>query len=357
MAEQRIEVWVQNRKDRRHLQLEWHDQDTGRRRSAVTSPATNDLKEAERQRVLLEEALNTGRYGRDSRIGWPEFREAYEREYLSHLRFNTREKWAIVANVFEQETRVERLRQVNARWLSDFAWRLRSRVTPAGKRGLEPVTIHNYLVALKTALVWARSQGLMREVPPFPKIKVPKKKPQPISPEDYRKLVAAAPSADWRAFFLCGWWAGLRLSEVRLMAWTPSDVQPWLDLDGNRVVLPAKFVKADEDQSMPLHPELRAALEELPRDDPRVFPFRSVNGEYKGRHAVCNHVARIARKAGVRLSMHRLRKGFGCRVAKQLGKGNAPVLHTLMRHKSMQITMDYYVNITDALQDVIKELT
>jgi len=56
-------------------------------------------------------------------------------------------------------------------------------------------------------------------------------------------------------------------------------------------------------------------------------------------------------------SMHRLRKGFGCRVAKQLGKGNAPMLHELMRHSSMQITMDYYASVDDVLQEAINELT
>ncbi|OAI39238.1 hypothetical protein AYO40_01320 [Planctomycetaceae bacterium SCGC AG-212-D15] len=64
----------------------------------------------------------------------------------------------------------------------------------------------------------------------------------------------------------------------------------------------------------------------------------------------------MAKEAGVKLSMHRLRKGFGCRVAKQLGKGGAPVLHVLMRHASMQVTMDYYASVDDALQDVIREL-
>jgi hypothetical protein len=44
-------------------------------------------------------------------------------------------------------------------------------------------------------------------------------------------------------------------------------------------------------------------------------------------------------------------------VAKQLGKGNAPILHELMRHSSMQITMDYYATVDDALQDAIKNLT
>ena len=54
--------------------------------------------------------------------------------------------------------------------------------------------------------------------------------------------------------------------------------------------------------------------------------------------------------------MHRLRKGFGGRVAKQLGKGNAPVLHRLMRHSSMPVTMDYYASVDDALQDAILTL-
>jgi hypothetical protein len=29
------------------------------------------------------------------------------------------------------------------------------------------------------------------------------------------------------------------------------------------------------------------------------------------------------------------------------------MLHELMRHSSMQITMDYYANVDDALQDAI----
>ena len=55
--------------------------------------------------------------------------------------------------------------------------------------------------------------------------------------------------------------------------------------------------------------------------------------------------------------MHRLRKGFGCRVAKQLGRGNAPVLHRLMRHSSMQLTMDFYASVDDVLHDAIGQLT
>lgn len=55
--------------------------------------------------------------------------------------------------------------------------------------------------------------------------------------------------------------------------------------------------------------------------------------------------------------MHRLRKGFGFRVAKPLGQGNAAVLHELRRHSSMQITMDYCASVDDVLQDAINDLT
>ena len=74
------------------------------------------------------------------------------------------------------------------------------------------------------------------------------------------------------------------------------------------------------------------------------------------RNGITAYVIHLAKQAGVRLSMHRLRKGFGCRVATKLGKGDAPVLHRLMRHRSMQITMDYYASVDDALHDAIARL-
>jgi integrase len=130
-----------------------------------------------------------------------------------------------------------------------------------------------------------------------------------------------------------------------------------MDLANNRIVLPAVFAKSDEDQWVPLHPVLREALEQLPRTGKRVFPFRSRKGGGPlSRNGVTNRVLWLAKRAGVKLSMHRLRKGFGCRVAKSLGKGGAAMLHELMRHSSMQVTMDYYANVDDALQDAIRNL-
>jgi integrase len=157
---------------------------------------------------------------------------------------------------------------------------------------------------------------------------------------------------------MCGWWAGLRLSEASELRWEPSDTFSWVDFEGNRIMLPAVFAKSAEDQWVPLHPALRQALGALPRTDERVFPFRSCrDGGRLTRAGITNRVREMAKKAGVKLGMHKLRKGFGCRAAKILGKSGAAVLHELMRHSSMQVTMDFYANVDDTLQDAIGRLT
>jgi hypothetical protein len=59
----------------------------------------------------------------------------------------------------------------------------------------------------------------------------------------------------------------------------------------------------------------------------------------------------MARQAGVKPSMHRPRKGFGCRVAKTPGKGNAPVPPVDAVNDGPPRQLD------GVLQDAINELT
>jgi integrase len=63
-----------------------------------------------------------------------------------------------------------------------------------------------------------------------------------------------------------------------------------------------------------------------------------------------DRVVRLAKKAGVRLTMHTLRKGFGCRYA---GKVPAQVLQKLMRHRRIKTTMDYYANVDAAVMEAV----
>jgi integrase len=65
---------------------------------------------------------------------------------------------------------------------------------------------------------------------------------------------------------------------------------------------------------------------------------------------VLNLFREVARQAGVKLTMKSLRKGFGCRYA---GKVPAQVRQKLMRHSNIAITMDYYANVDDAVEEAV----
>src|SRR5262249_19826826 len=89
----------------------------------------------------------------------------------------------------------------------------------------------------------------------------------------------------------------------------------------------------------------------LPRHGPRVFRFVAKDGHEVSVNALTARVRTLARKAGVKLTMHTLRKGFGCRYA---ATESAHVLQRLMRHASISTTMDYYANIDDAIERAVK---
>jgi integrase len=245
--------------------------------------------------------------------------------------------------------------------VSRFAARMRKEPTRLNPTGMLPSTIRVRLNFLQAALRWAAKQGLIPKCPDFPTVKVPKKTPQPVPTETVERLLDAA-GADvvMRTFLLSGWYGGLRFEEALDLRWEPADNAPYLDLVRRRVIFPAEFVKAVEDQWIPLDPLLKEAIEALAPDPAdrtgHVFRFSS---ERRGRRfrgtgirgpAVRQRIADLAKKAGVKLTMKSLRRGFGCRWA---GKVPAQVLRKLMRHSSLEITVAYYANVDDAAEAAV----
>jgi integrase len=348
MAEKRVTVWVQKFKDRPALVLQWMDPDNPTRRKSK-SAKTADPKEAEKARADLEYELNHGRYQEASRMTWERFRELFEAEYVAGRRRKTQQNYRNTLNLFEQLCRPGRLRSINERTVSGFVAEMRNLPT-RGRTGMMPSTIKVHRQFLRAALGWAVEQKMMTECPKFPKVTVPKKKPQPIPSESFEKLVEKAPDAQMRAYLLCGWLAGLRLSEAYHLERGPTPEAPYLDLAHDRIVLPAEFAKSDEDQWVPLDPVLREALEALPRRGRKVFHFTDRAGAPIDVPAVSVRVTCLAKLAGVKLTMHSLRKGFGCRYA---GKVPAQVLQRLMRHGNIKTTMDYYANVDAAVEEAV----
>jgi integrase len=345
----RITVWVQKFADRGSLVLQWIDPDTGKRKSR--SAKTDDADDAEQKRGDLEYELNNGKYQEASRMSWERFRELFEAEYVTGCRLNTRRNFLATFDLFEKLCSPRSLKAISARTVSLFVAGLRKEPgRAAGSTGMMPSTIKVRLQFLHTALSWAVTQKMIPAVPEFPVVKVPVKAPQPVPAEAFEKLLEKAADPQMKVYLQCGWLAGLRLTEALALEREPSEEAPFLDLGRNRIILPAAVVKAVMDQWVPLAPELREALEGLPRHGRKVFRFTNHRGEVLGAGAVSQKVRALARKAGVRLTMKTLRKGFGCRYA---GKVPAQVLQKLMRHANIKTTMDYYANIDDAVEEAV----
>jgi integrase len=348
MSEKRIKVWVQRFKDRPHLVLQWLDPDTGRRKSR--SAETADEKEAEAKRGDLESDLNNGRYQEASRMTWERFRELFEQEYAAGCRENTRLNYQATFDLFERLCNPGQVRSITERTVSTFAAALRKE-PGKGKSNMMASTVKVRLQFLHTALSWAVEQGLLPKCPRFPSVKVPEKLPQPVPVEAFERLADKAPDLNMRAYLFTAWLAGLRLEEAYNLEWERTDEAPYVDLAASKIVLPAELVKAGRDQWVPLDPALREVLLRLPRQGKKVFRFVSRKGGGPiSASAVSDRVARLAKEAGVKLTYHTLRKGFGCRYA---GKVPAQVLQKLMRHRSIRTTMAYYVNVDEAAMEAV----
>jgi integrase len=347
MSDNRIKVWVQAFKDRPTLMLQWHDPITGKRKSK--SAGTSDPDEAETARADHEADLNHGRYQEVENASWTRFRERFEEEYVAGGRPNTRRNYRNGLDLFERLCGPKILRGVTERTLSAFVAGMRKEPC-RGRVGMAASSMAVYLQYLRTSLRWAVEQKLLASCPKFPRVKPPARHPQPIAAESFERMLAKAEDLPTRAYLLCGWRAGLRLGEAFSLEWGETEAAPYVDLARNRIIIPAAFAKAVKDQWVPLDPVLRAALEALPRHGRKVFRFLGRDGRPIKQDTMSDRVVALARRAGVRLTMHALRKGFGCRYA---DKVPAQVLQKLMRHANIKTTMDYYANVDAAVEAAV----
>jgi integrase len=235
---------------------------------------------------------------------------------------------------------------VSARTLSAFVTGLRG-LKVYGKVGMQASTISVRLQFLHGVLRWAVEQGFLTKLPAFPDVRVPNRKPKPVPAEPVEKLLDKAPDDHLRAFPLSAWRNGLRLAEAIRLEREETEEAPWVEFARNRIWFPAAFVKATEDQWVPLDPELREALLALPSNGCRFFRFQGPRGQLLQDNTVAARVSRLSRQAGVKLTMRVPRRGFGCRWAARVP---AQILQRMMRHASITTTMDYYANIDDALE-------
>lgn len=354
---------------RKQLALRWIDPVTGaqRQRSAKTA----HRGKAERKAANLERELARGSQLPEDRIPFADFRDRYWEECLPGLAVKTRTAANSAFNHYERLMKPRHLQDVTSATLATFAAKLRTD-TKLVKRGKQFValpdpkaetSIATHLRQFHAALSWAESIGL---IPLAPKILAPRRakgkyslaRGRAITTEEFERMlgmiatVRPKDSEQWRLLLNGLWLSGLRLEESLKLSWD-KDASISIDLSGRRprFRIWAEAEKGHKDRYLPMTPDFAEFVLETPEHE-RAGPVFSIVGARAGEAMTLKRVGRVISGIGQRAkvvvnkaadkfaSAHDLRRSFGTRWSSRV---KPAVLQLLMRHKSIETTLKYYV--------------
>ncbi|WP_442481888.1 tyrosine-type recombinase/integrase [Aeoliella sp. SH292] len=331
------------------------------RKHVTKSSGCEKKKEAEKAAGVWESELRRGVYVPTARCGWEEFIEHYKASKLNTKGEGTATTYLSTVNVFQKHAKPERLSDFTTERITRF-------VADCRKAKLSEATIARHLRTLKVLARWAVKQGLLGRLPEFDMPTTPKgaskAKGRALTVLEFNELLLKVPQVleaddriegtadDWR-FYLKGLWcSGLRLRESLALSWTDGPGAILVDYSGKFPVLriPGEAQKSGADQTIPVVPEFARLLDTVP-PEARSGPVFAVGGS---RFIVGRVVAAIGKAAGVVVhtksgnyaSAHDLRRSFGRRWSRKVMPA---VLMELMRHASINTTMQFYVGV-DAQQ-------
>jgi len=365
-------------KPRPFLSFQWLDPLTGQRRTKSSKLKTR--RQAERAAAEFEQQLNATDAPDDGSIAWDQFRDSLTDEVLSGVADKTREKVESVLNGFEKFRAPVELRDVTARYLSQYVAWLR-------EAGRSESTIQSHLRHVKAVLRWAVANKYLPAAPAIPATPRASKrkmmKGRAVTDAEFDQFLLAIPgvvgeqhAAHWQRMARGLWLSGLRLEESMSLSWDATAPFHVIADDRGRVKLriPAEGEKGFEDRLYPVTPDFAEFLLTTPVGDRTGFVFqplyskgRSIHRYQNGREAgrvfsAIGKAAQIIVDAGrprrdkspprpKYASAHDLRRSFGERWSRLV---MPPVLQQLMRHATIQTTMVFYVgNDADRTQDEV----
>ena len=361
-----IKVAVIAYPDRENLVLAYTDPVSGKRKTK--SAGTSNEKKAWKAAAKWEEELLAGPHCPPSKVTWAEFRTRYEEEHLASLSKKGRDSARFHLRQLEKHLAPDRLCKVSASALSTFQTKLRA-------TGIRETSIASSLRAVKAALSWAVSVGILAKVP---KINLPKgakgrkMKGGALIGEQFDRLLLAVSkvrpkdTTEWFRYLTGLWLSGLQPGESAILSWD-ADAPFAVDLSGRhpRFRIKGAAQKSGQDELTPMTPDFAEFLLQTPENERHGRVFRlnqavnqnTVNGTPLDVHHVNQIVDKIGRKSGVIVNAvdgksataHDLRRTFGTRWAKRVMPA---VLQKLMRHANVQTTMQYYVDLgVDGMAD------
>ena len=344
-------------KPNRNLQMYFVDPLTGR--DVCRSTGTTDWKAAERIAAKWEEEVQAGDISRG--ITWDEFRSRFKREHLNSLAKNSRKIYSTCFSIFESTMgKPKKVSGVTTSLLSKYKGELVAAGHPSS-------TIATYIGLLQSALSWGKEIGILKAVP---RVKLPTiengehMKGRPLLPEEYELFLKCARerSEHHERFCIMLRLSGLRISEAVDLDWQKPPVR--VDMTGGkypRIAFGVGGQKGKRVEFMPLAPDFIAWLEAIPEEERvgQVCPIYSDrgNGNVLAKLTVEDHISQVGAATGIIVapgkfaSAHDLRRTFGSYWAMHV---KPAVLQRMMRHKTLDTTMKYYVRLdTDDIGDVL----
>ena len=176
-----------------------------------------------------------------------------------------------------------------------------------------------------------------------PKKNVARSLPEYLTAAEVGVMLDCAPHAEARLLMLIQWRAGLRISETLQLTWV--DV-----LVDDSPTLRVRQGKGKRPRMVPLHPELRSALElvsdyQRPRRDERILPYDRSTAFRWVKAALNRAVERGQLPAGRNVSNHTFRHSF----ARHLLLGGIPInyLSRWLGHSHLDHTLVYLELLPD----------
>jgi len=348
------------------------------------STGTSKKREAERIAGQWEKEALSGKDWRHGQMQWQEFRDVYESQRLSGLASKTEQKSIGVLNVFTDIIAPQRLKNVTTQSLNRYQSELR-------KLGRSEQTIKGHLAHIRSALSWAYDQSWIDAIPKMPKIQRAKTakvmKGRAITTEEFERLLAAVGKIivepnkgkaskrserqpdetrvpSWQDMIRGLWLSGLRIGEAVELHWS-DETKIRVDMSYRHPMfrIPEESEKGNEDRILPIAPEFANWLETIPKRDRNGYVFNPIpQNAGKGRlgsATVGRTISAIGERAGIVVdwkaakpdaedqeskavfaSAHDLRRSFGERWSSRIMPKE---LMELMRHKSIDTTMRFYV--------------
>jgi len=385
-----ITVKVTSDTGRKFLQMYYDDPTTGKRHKRSTR--TTKQRDADRAAAKWEAELREDRYKPEGNITWQSFRERCEDEKLAALSRASQNATTTAFNHFERIISPKYLRVVTSAIVSRFQAELR-------REGMPDTSIACHLRNLRAALNWAEDVGLIAKAPKFTmpggrrgkKTKQRMMRGRPITLEEFERMLgkveaglilyekskrrrepanrsfqqseldrrrrkqaerAAAAAPSWLYLLRGLWLSGLRLGEAVILSWD-QDAPFCVDLSGRfpRFRIYGEAQKSGEDEFLPMTPDFAEFLAQTPEDQRHGYVFnvqKQMGGIHRDAEKISPIISAIGRAAGVVVnkdqgkyaSAHDLRRAFGTRWAPKV---KPATLQRLMRHKSIETTLKYYV--------------